>query len=233
MTQRLLILGTGGGVHDVLDIVEALNAIRPTWEPIGFLDDARSAGEDRLGLPVLGRLTDAARFPDALLINTIGSDRNYTKRPVIVASTGQPPERFATLVHPSASVSSRARLGRGVSVAYGVSVGGGVTIGDHVTLCPSATIGHDATIDDYALIAPGAIISGHVQVGRACYIGAGAMIRQTLRIGPNALVGMGAVVTRDVLAATVAVGCPARPLFGGYRTSDLLRERAHIEASPI
>ncbi|WP_231749951.1 LbetaH domain-containing protein [Tautonia plasticadhaerens] len=194
----------------MLDAVQALNAVRPTFEPIGFLDDVRPSGTEHLGLSVLGPLTDAARFSEALLINAIGSDQSYARRPAIVASTGLPPDRFATIVHPGASVSSHARLGCGVLIAFGASVGGGATVGDHATLCPLAIVGHDATIGPHALLAPGAIVSGHARLGEACYVGAGATVRQLLIIGAAALVGMGAVVTRDVAERAVVWGSPAR-----------------------
>ena len=210
--QPLIILGTGGSAYDVLDIVEAINAERPAWEVAGFLDDARPAGGEHLGYPVLGNLSEAARFAGHWFVNVIGSDTSYSKRPQIVATTGLGPERFATLVHPGASVSSRARLGRGAYVNYGASVGGSVSVGDHVALGPGAIVGHDSTLDDFALVAPGAVISGFCRIGRACYVGTGARIRQRVVVGEGALVGMGAVVLRDVAPGHTVVGNPARVL---------------------
>ena len=61
MTRPLVILGTGGSAYDLLDIVEAINAIQPTWEPIGFLDDARPAGHPP---PGVGGSRDAPRRSD-------------------------------------------------------------------------------------------------------------------------------------------------------------------------
>src|SRR4051812_18123710 len=113
--QRLVIIGTGGSAHDVLDVVDGINAASPTWELAGFLDDARPPGSRHLGIGVLGPVGDAPRFAGtAYFINAIGSDRSYRRRPDILVATGLPPEQFATLVHPASSVSGRAKLGRGV-----------------------------------------------------------------------------------------------------------------------
>src|SRR5262249_11426968 len=142
MKQPLAILGVGGNAYDVLDIVEAANADAPRWEVVGFLDDARTPGAVHLGLPVLGPLREAARLSGCAFINAIGSDGSFRRRPELVAATGLGAERFATLVHPAASVSRRARLGRGVAVNFGASVAGGVVVGDHVVLGPGAIVGH-------------------------------------------------------------------------------------------
>src|SRR5437764_1320104 len=120
MTRPLVILGTGGSAYDLLDIVGAINAVRPTWEPIGFLDDSRPAGARHLGLEILGPLRDAAKYIDCRFINVIGSETSFRRLPEILASTALNIDRFATLVHPTASVSPHARLGHGVVINSGV-----------------------------------------------------------------------------------------------------------------
>lgn len=212
MTQPLIILGSGGGAHDVLDIVDAINAVRPTWSVVGFLDDGRPARTVYLDLPVLGRLSEAARFEGHQFVSVIGSDASFRRRPAVVASTSVPPERFATLIHPTASVSARAEIGRGTVINFGVAVGGGTRVGDQVSLGPGVIVGHDCTIEAYAMAAPGAAVSGFVRLGRACYVGARAVVRQRLTVGAGALLGMGAVVVRDVSAGQTVVGNPARPI---------------------
>jgi sugar O-acyltransferase (sialic acid O-acetyltransferase NeuD family) len=212
MPQSLIILGTGGNAYDVLDVVEAINADGVQWSVAGFLDDSRPAGTAHAGFPVLAPLREAARFTGPVFVNAIGSDQSFRRRAALVASTGLPPERFVTLIHPTACVSRRARLGRGVCVNPGVTIAGAVTIGDHVSLGPGCIVGHDAVIGEYAMLAPGAVLSGFVRVGRSCYIGARAVVRQHLHVGEEALVGMGAVVVRDVEAGSTVVGNPARPL---------------------
>lgn len=210
--KSLILLGCGGNAYDVLDIVDAINALRPTWSIAGFLDDGREVESRFLGHVILGRVENARQFAEAMFVNTIGSDRSFRRRPELIAATGLPREQFATLIHPGALVSCRAKLGCGAYVCGGASIAGAVTLGDHVSIGANATIGHDSQLGDYTVVGPAAVVSGFVTVGEACYLGAASAIKQQLAIGAGALVGMAASVTRDIAAGAVVVGNPARPL---------------------
>lgn len=212
MAQPLIVIGTGGNALDILDVVEASNRAGSAWQVVGFLDDSKPVGSDFHGFPMLGGLRDADKHAGCLFVNAIGSDKSYRKRPEFVAQTGLSADRFATLVHPLAAVSSRATLGPGTCVNPGAVVAGGVTVGAHVWLGSGCVIGHDVVIDDFAMIAPRALLSGFVRVGVASYVGGGACVRQRVVIGDRALVGLGAVVINDVTAAATVVGNPARVL---------------------
>jgi hypothetical protein len=126
MSGSIVLLGTGGNALDILDVIAAVNERAPTWTVFGFLDDANPAGGESAGLPILGTLDDAARLPGHAFINAIGSDRSFRSREALIARTGLAEGRFATLVHPSSSVSPRARLGRGTVINFGASVAGRV-----------------------------------------------------------------------------------------------------------
>jgi sugar O-acyltransferase (sialic acid O-acetyltransferase NeuD family) len=214
-TSKILILGSVGNCRDILDIILDINAAagRGQWEPLGFLDDDQDQwGRQVCGLPVLGPLSDAHRFPDCLLINGIGSPLNHRQKPRILARTGAGPERFATLAHPTAVISRWSAVGPGCVLFPQVVVHSGARLGRHVVVLSGSVINHDDVIGDYTCIASGVSISGGVEVGQCCYLGSNSVIRGYLQIGAGSLVGMGSTVLKDVPPASVVAGSPARVL---------------------
>lgn len=213
MSKPIIILGTGGNCIDILDTLLDINDAHahPVYHCLGFLDDdPNKHGTLIAGVPVLGALDAARDYPDVFLVNGIGSPHNFWKKADIIAKTGAPPDRFETIIHPSASVSRMARLGRGVVVFQQVAITSGVQIGDHVIILPQAVVSHDDVIGAYTSITGGVSISGNVEVGALCYLGTNCAVRGGVRIGARSLIGMGSMVLDDVPENSVMVGAPAR-----------------------
>ncbi|MFG1879938.1 acetyltransferase [Sphaerisporangium sp. NPDC049003] len=207
----LLIVGAGGFARETAQAVHAVNDVSPTWELLGFLDDdPRRHGTVVDGVPVLGGSGEALERDDARIVVCTGNSRDYASRARIVARLGLPPERYATLVHPGASVSRSCAIGPGSVVLAQVVLTASVTVGAHVSVMPHVTLTHDDVVGDYATVAAGARLAGGVHVGRGAYVGSGALVRETLTIGSYALVGMGSVVLQDIPAHEIWAGVPAR-----------------------
>lgn len=214
MTVRsLIILGAGRNSVEILDLVADLNesAGRPGYACVGILDDNEALwGQEIDHVRVRGPLAAARDFPDAWFVNAIASPAVFWKKDAILARTGIPPDRFVTLVHPSASVSRAATLGRGTIVFQNVTVCSHAVVGDQVLIRPNGLLSHDTVIGDGTCIAGGACVSGMAHVGRLCYLGTNCSLREGVRIGDRSMVGMGSVVLQDVPGNSVVWGNPAR-----------------------
>lgn len=209
-----MIFGTGGNCVDILDTINEINERADTKDRMiceGFLDDdEKKWGMEIFGIKVLGPLSRAREMDGVSFINGIGSPNNFWRREEIAASGGQSLERFATIIHPTASVSRMSTLGRGCVIFQNVTIASRAKIGDHVIILPNSVISHDDVIGDYTCVAGGVCVSGDVKVGRECYLGANCSIIGGVEIGDRSLVGMGSVVLKSVPSNCVYAGVPAR-----------------------
>jgi sugar O-acyltransferase (sialic acid O-acetyltransferase NeuD family) len=209
--RELALVGAGGFGRETAEAVRALNAAGARWRLAGYLDDDPAHhGTVIDGVPVIGATEELGNMPDASVVVCTGRPGNYTSRPRIVERLGLPPERYATIIHPSASVSCTSRVGPGSVLLAQAVLTAAVTVGSHVAIMPHVTLTHDDVIGDFATLASGVCLGGGVHIGRGAYVGAGALVREQRSIGSCALVGMGAIVTRDIPPHEVWAGVPAR-----------------------
>ena len=103
--RALLIVGAGGFGREAAEAVAAVNDDKPAYELLGFLDDnPDAAGTEVDGIPVLGPISSVADHPGALVIVSTGHPGFYFSRRRIVERLRLPADRYATLIHPHASV---------------------------------------------------------------------------------------------------------------------------------
>lgn len=228
MTPRpLLIFGAGGFAREAAEAVRAVNAERPCWDLLGFLDDDPDLqGRELDGAPVLGSAEVVKRLPEAAVVVCVGNPSEYTSRLRIVRRLGLKAGRWATIVHPTAVLSAATELGPGTVVLAGVVSTAGVRLGAHVVVMPGVILTHDDVVGDFATLGSGVRLGGGALVEEGAYLGAGALVRERVSIGRWALVGMGAVVLSDIPAGEVWAGVPARRLRRGSIPEDVLHGAA-------
>ena len=210
--KPLLIVGGGGFARETLELV---HAAAPAWRVAGILDDdpamlGRAVG----GVEVIGPSAAAHDHPDALVALCVASPGNPGGRLALAARLGLAPERYATLIHPTAVIPRSATIGVGSVLHAGVVLTADVTLGRHVAVMPAVVLTHDDRIGDGVTFGAGVRVAGGVTIEDAAYVGSGALLREDLVVGGGAVVGMGAVVTRSIPAGEVWAGVPAARLRG-------------------
>lgn len=227
--RKLIIIGGRGNGGTVASLVEDINHDKPSWELLGFFNDDDPIGTILYDYPVLGRPEDMAdrEYGDVCFSYSPILSMSYGKTNAErLERIGLPLERFATLIHPLASVARHSQIGHGVVVMSMVQIRQGAKIGNHVILLSGSSVGHDSAVADYSFIANSAVIGAHDSLERGTYLGSNAVTLERITLGEWCLVGIGAVVIRDVPPMAVVVGNPAR--FIKERTFETFEPRGKV-----
>ncbi|GHE93776.1 NeuD/PglB/VioB family sugar acetyltransferase [Streptomyces fumanus] len=205
----LLIVGAGGFARETAQAALATGGFTLR----GHLDDDPALhGTEVDGVPVLGDCDLVHALPRARVVICVGNVRDYAARARLVRRLGLPEERYATVVHPAASVSASSAVGPGSVLLAHCVLTAAVRVGAHVAVMPGTVLTHDDVIGDFATLAAGVRLGGHVRLGRGVYLASGVLVREGTTVGDWSLVGMGSGVLDDVPPGEVWVGSPARRL---------------------
>jgi UDP-perosamine 4-acetyltransferase len=214
--MNLVIIGAGGHGRVVLDILRASGE----YTPVAMLDANASLHNTSVnGVPVVGSVNLLPKLASQRIhhaIIAIGDSRVRRSYAKLAEEAGM---ELANAIHPAASVSPTATLGKDIVIAAGARVCTDAKVGDSVIVNTNAVIDHECEVGAGAHVCPGALLAGRVRVGSGAFIGMGAKIIQCLNVGEDAVVGAGAVVLSDVPPATTVVGVPARAIRSSARAA--------------
>lgn len=209
--RQLVLLGGGGFAREVAATIKAVNALNTRWELLGFLDDRPDLhGIQISGYPVLGPLEWIIERPNVQAIACMGNPSNYLSRKKTVERLGLEDDRYATLIHPLASVGSGCVVGFGTALLAGSVLTADVALGRHVSVMPHALLTHDDSVGDFASIAGGVKLAGGARIREGAYLGFGSLIDAGVTIGAWSQIGAGSLVRNDIPAGEVWIGTPAR-----------------------
>lgn len=205
--DKIIVIMSGGGQGRV--VLDALLALGRTVT--GVLDDGHDVGGYASGVPVLGlpaRWRNHAVPDIEFAVAMAHPDMRRALAEEILAA-GVP---ISSAVHPAATVSPSAVLGRGVFVLAGAVVGPDARVGDFTILNMNCSVDHDCVLGTAVQLGPGVTLAAGVTCDDGASIGAGATVLPGMRVGRRVIVGGGAVVTTMVPDGVVVTGNPARPL---------------------
>jgi acetyltransferase EpsM len=210
--KKLLILGTRTLAMEIADLASEI----PDVAVAGFVEnlDPKLRGQAIEGLPVFWVEELGAMKESHCVVGGLAT----THRKHFVDQAAAQGMKFATLIHPSARISDKARIGQGVVVSAGSIVSAHTEIGAHVFINRGVLIGHHTHIGEFSTLQPGANIAGGCRIAEHTYIGIGAVVIGNITIGAHSLISAGSVVTKNVAGGVQVFGNPARVIrenFGG------------------
>lgn len=211
--KKIIILGCGGNSRDIVELIAGINAIKKSYEIVGFLDDNKSLhGKKIMNIPVMGDISTASKYLDCTFVNGIYSLNNFQENQKVVKNSGISDERYETLIHPDAQVASTAKIGKGSVIFQNTVIMSNAVIGNHVNIQPNCVISHDSSIGDFSFVSSTVAAGGYISIGRSVFVGLNSSLREKITIGDNSVIGMGSVVLVDVDADRVVAGSPAKPI---------------------
>lgn len=190
--------------------IEALDCVRGQFEVIGFIDDDLLKQKSKgFGFQVYSReIINKER--NAKILALPGNPLNFRERLNVISSLQIPDERFATLIHPQATVSPLAQIGKNVLIMAGVVITSNVIISDHVIILPNSVVHHDSEIGTGTLIGSNVLVAGNVSVGENCYIASGSNVINGITIGKKSILGLGTNLIKSVPDNSKVVGNPGK-----------------------
>ncbi|TMK58799.1 MAG: acyltransferase [Actinobacteria bacterium] len=112
---------------------------------------------------------------------------------------------------------ARIEIGAGCFLNRGVMIAAQerVEIGDHTMFANGCFVGdaeHRYDDPEKPITWQGFTSKGPVKIGSNCWFGVHCVVTSGVAVGDRCVIGANSVVNRDVEAATIAVGAPAKPI---------------------
>lgn len=199
--KRLIIIGAGGQGRVCACIAQKLNK----YEKINFFDDNKSGNINNIEI-----LNGDIQFfinAETDFFVAIG-DNEIRKNKILDLQNWQ--ANIATLVDPTAIISSTVQIGTGSAIMPNVVINTDAVIGNGVIVNTSSIIEHDCVIENYVRISPNTTLGGMVTIRELSQIGIGSIIINNIEITQNVIIGAGAVVVKNIFESGIYVGIPAK-----------------------
>lgn len=211
--KDLIILGAGGASYNLIEFAEDINAVSPTWNILGLLDDNKALiGKNIHGYRVLGSIDDSINYPHAFFISSIGSASDLEMRKRVRNKIPFDDGHFATLIHPLAHISRSAIIGTGTVICPYASIQAEAKIGHDCYINSFNHIAHETVVGAHTVLAARSVVASATSFGECCYIGCGCAFKHDISIGDHCMIGMGSVIWKNIPDNTKMYAPHARTL---------------------
>lgn len=194
----IIIIGAGGHAAELQDYLQFANSVlgKNTWNILGFLDDnPENYKIYQFNSPYLGNIKN---HPVDKLAYYIMGIANLNYRKPIIEKFLEQGAKFQRFVHPTAFVSSSARIGEGTVVGPFVNIGPNVTIGSFNLINSRCSLGHDTILGSFNFICPNVSFSGFTNIGDNNLFGINSATIPKISISNNNTVAAGMTLDKNV-----------------------------------
>ncbi|APR71763.1 acetyltransferase [Acinetobacter haemolyticus] len=167
----LLILGAGGHGKSVAEAA----LLSGQWGSIVFADDSWPQRTEVAGFPIVANIDTIPTLISTITAAIPAVGNNQVRQAWLqkLKDLGIP---IATIIHPSAIISSRAIVGEGVCILAGCIVGIDVRVEDGVIVNITSAIDHDCVIGMFSHLSVGVKITGGKEVAPFTFLEAGSIL---------------------------------------------------------
>lgn len=207
--KDIVIYGAGGYGREIACLINRINALKPEWNLLGFLDDGVPIGTKTEYGEVLGGLDFINDYPNEIsVVIAIGTPSIIQK---LVAEIINPKVDFPNLIDPNVEFLdiNNVRMGKGNIICARCVVSCNVDIADFNLFNIGVGIGHDASFGSYNVLMPNVNISGGVETGNCNLFGVKSTVLQYLKVGNNVKIGANSLLMRKAKDDGLYFGTPA------------------------
>lgn len=205
--KPLILIGGGGHCRSCIDIIEQENK----YQIKGILDTGITSGTFIDGYSILGNdslLDELAKKNNHFLI-TIGQIKNASIRIEIYTKLLQLNASLATIISPTAYVSSKTKIGSGTIIMHHAILNAGVSVGSNCIINTKALLEHDSSIGNHSHISTASVINGGCKIGDETFIGSNTIISNGIQISNKVSVGAASYVNKNIKTPGLYLGVPA------------------------
>lgn len=205
-------------MRELLCQIAEQNKVKPTWNPIGYVDKQPCRSGETSGLfvgsiccPYLGDDNYLlARQQETNVAISVGEP--WLRKKIAEKLKCNPNIKFPNLILEDTRICPDIKMGQGCIISMGCRISTNVTLEDFVFLNMDAVVCHDGEIGEYTTLSPDVTVAGHVVIGKQCDIGMGTKIIQGIAVGDCVIAGAGSVIVKNVDAGCTVVGVPAKQI---------------------
>ncbi len=208
-----------GRSHYTISVLcDILSALYKSDYRLTIVSNMPDSENETLGIPFLADEVSVAYIDhsewepgpeDVYILGVMGNGRKKLKD-FFMSRKKIGKQNFINLIHPSAIIPKTTVLGNGILIGPGVVLAPYVKLGDFVHLNRNVSIGHHSSVSHLTRINAHTAVSGVCHIGENVAIGPGSVILDKISIGDNAVIGASSMVNKDIPAAVVAYGSPAK-----------------------